>query len=127
VKQEELDQFRQVLVALRRRLANNLNHIEQAALHTGGESTNDLSDVPLEHLADRGSENFARDMMIGIMQNSEAEVQDIDTALAKIDAGTFGLCESCQGPIPISRLKALPFARLCIDCRQKHEKHEAAG
>ena len=87
----------------------------------GGESAGDLSDVPLEHLADRGSDSFAKDMMISILQNSEAEVHDIDTALAKLDGGTYGACETCGGQIGMGRLKALPFARLCIECKQVEE------
>jgi RNA polymerase-binding transcription factor DksA len=82
--------------------------------------------MPLEHLADRGSDNFARDLMIGILQGSEAELCDIDAALAKIDAGTYGMCESCHVDISKGRLKALPFARLCIKCKQAEERQAAA-
>ena len=120
-KQEELQAFRRVLLELRRKLAGNVSRIETEALHTGGESASELSDVPLEHLADRGSDSFARDLMISILQNSEAEIHDIDTALAKLDAGTYGACDTCGSQIGITRLKALPFARLCIDCKQAEE------
>ncbi len=43
-------------------------------------------------------------------------LQDIEDALAKFDAGTYGECESCGKPIPEARLEAMPAARVCIDC-----------
>jgi len=125
VEAEELQAFTRMLLELRRKLAGNVNHMQNQALRTGGARSGDLSDLPLEHLADRGSDNFARDLMIGILQNSDAELCDIDAALAKIRAGTFGLCESCAGPIGKSRLGALPFARLCIECKQAEESRQA--
>ena len=123
---EELKAFRKVLRELRQRLAGNVNHMQSEALRSGTESSPELSDVPLEHLADRGSDNFAKDLIIGILQNSEAELCDIDLALAKIDAGTYGTCEGCGSRISKGRLKALPFARLCIECKQADEGRAGA-
>jgi RNA polymerase-binding transcription factor DksA len=44
---------------------------------------------------------------------------DVDDALAKLDNGTYGRCESCGGPIGDARLEAMPAARLCISCASK--------
>jgi len=44
---------------------------------------------------------------------------EIETALHKLDEGTYGRCESCGGPIPEARLEAMPAARLCITCASK--------
>lgn len=43
-------------------------------------------------------------------------IEDIDAALARMDAGTYGLCESCGMPIPVERLEAIPHARFCVPC-----------
>ena len=114
-----------MLVDLRRKLAGNVNHMQNEALRTGGASSGDLSDLLLEHLADHGSDNFAKDLMIGILQNSDTELCDIDAALAKIRTGTYGLCENCAGPVGKGRLGVLPFARLCIECKQAEESQQA--
>ncbi len=53
------------------------------------------------------------------------KLREIDEALTKIDNGTYGFCEDCGEPIPIARLKALPFAKLCIDCASNLEQEEA--
>ena len=46
-------------------------------------------------------------------------LRDVEDALAKVDGGTYGLCESCGGAIPPARLEAKPAARLCIACASK--------
>lgn len=45
-----------------------------------------------------------------------ASIDDIDAALAKIDEGTYGLCETCRQPIPAARLEALPASTRCVSC-----------
>jgi len=125
VQKKELAEFRKLLVELRRKLTNNIGQLHNDALKTAGETVDELSDVSAEHIADRGSDNFVRDLKIGILQNSDAELCDVNLALEKIDNGVFGLCEHCNGAIGSKRLHALPFARLCIQCRQAEEQKNA--
>ncbi len=56
------------------------------------------------------------DALVGSLTESLHEVED---ALAKVDAGTYGSCESCGQPIAEARLEAKPAARLCISCASK--------
>ena len=125
MKTEERKAFRKMLLELRQKLADNVGHMQSEALRNDGNGIRELSDFPLEHLADLGSDNFAKDLIIGILQNSEAEICDIDVALEKLDAGNYGICENCRSRIAKSRLKALPFARLCIGCKQAEEQQSA--
>ncbi len=115
-----------MLLDLRRKLTNNIGHLQEGALKTGGETVNDLSEVAAEHMAERGSDNFAQDLMIRILQDCDAEVCDINRALEKIEMGAYGLCEDCSEPISRKRLTALPFARLCIECKREEERRLAA-
>jgi DnaK suppressor protein len=123
VNKRELAQFRKTLLELRQKLADSVDHLQNDALKSGGEAADELSDVPAEHMAERGSDNFFRDLMIRILQNSDAELCDVNRALDRIDAGTYGLCEHCAGQISKKRLRALPFAHLCIACQQEAEQH----
>ena len=50
------------------------------------------------------------------------ELYEIDAAQARLAAGTFGVCEGCGKPIPLTRLRALPTARSCVPCQVKQEK-----
>ncbi len=122
MNQEELEQFRQVLLKLRRKLSSNIGQLSKEALKTAGDTVDELSDVPTEHMADRGSDSFVRDLKLSILQNNDTELCDVNLALEKIDQGTYGLCENCSEPIGTRRLTALPFARLCIQCREEEEK-----
>src|SRR5215208_3975646 len=61
--------------------------------------------------------NVERERDLALSAQALAAVEDIDKALAKIDAGTYGICERCGQPIPKERLRALPYAALCVACK----------
>lgn len=126
LSRKELKEFRGMLVELRKKLAHNVTHLENEALRNEGQTISELSDMPVDHLADRGSDNFAKDLLIGVMQSSEAEICDIDIALDKIEEGTYGICEHCGLAIQRNRLRALAFARLCIECKGAEERRSAS-
>jgi RNA polymerase-binding protein DksA len=125
VNAKDLEAFKRILLGLRRRLSQNIDQLHNDALKTAGETVDELSDVPSEHMAERGSDNFARDLKIGILQDSDAALCDVNLALDKIEDGTFGVCENCSEAIGQRRLQALPFARLCIKCKQEEESLRA--
>ena len=58
-----------------------------------------------------------RERDLALSMQAQVEVEEIDHALAKLQAGTYGLCEHCGQPIPRPRLRAIPHARLCIACK----------
>jgi DnaK suppressor protein len=61
--------------------------------------------------------NVERERDLALSAQARAAVDEIDRALAKMDAGTYGVCERCGHPIPKARLKALPYAALCVACK----------
>lgn len=72
--------------------------------------------------ADRASASFVHDMAMGTAARESRELKLIEEALARIEAGTYGGCEECGGPIAPARLQALPFAEYCIECQEKLEE-----
>ena len=64
-----------------------------------------------------GTANVDRELDLHLSAQAHAAVEEIDAALLKIAAGTYGACESCGSPIPRARLEALPHARLCVSCK----------
>jgi RNA polymerase-binding transcription factor DksA len=52
-------------------------------------------------------------------------IEEIDAALARMDSGAYGLCESCGLPVPLERLEAIPHARLCVACSE--QRRDALG
>ena len=69
-----------------------------------------------ENFADSGQVTAERGEVEALSGSLSETLQDIEDALAKFDAGTYGSCESCGQPIPEARLEAMPAARLCINC-----------
>ena len=61
--------------------------------------------------------NVERERDLALSAQARAAVDEIDRAIAKMDAGTYGVCERCGNPIPKARLKALPYASLCVACK----------
>ncbi|MDQ6615447.1 MAG: TraR/DksA C4-type zinc finger protein [Actinomycetota bacterium] len=64
-----------------------------------------------------GTSNVDRELDLVLSAQARGAVVEIDRALAKIDAGHYGVCEQCGQPIPQARLKALPYAALCVGCK----------
>jgi DnaK suppressor protein len=69
--------------------------------------------------ADSGQVTAERGEVEALVGTLSETLQDINAALSKIDAGTYGRCESCGGEITEARLEAMPMARLCITCASK--------
>ena len=121
MKAEEVAQFKKLLLSLRERLVGKVDIMQGEALKKSRQdASGDLSNVPI-HMADVGTDNYERDIMIELIQNGEEGVRNIDTALEKIEEGAFGVCELCAKKINKERLKAVPYAKLCIDCQREEE------
>jgi RNA polymerase-binding transcription factor DksA len=67
-----------------------------------------------QHQADLGTETFEREKDFSLLEQLEAELDELDRALRKLDEGTYGICEACGEAIPPERLEALPGARFCV-------------
>ncbi|MDX2398703.1 TraR/DksA family transcriptional regulator [Microbacterium algeriense] len=57
--------------------------------------------------------------LTGLAEAAAAELRQVDDALARVDAGTYGICANCGRPIPAARLEARPFAEYCVACAEK--------
>jgi DnaK suppressor protein len=72
--------------------------------------------------ADAGTKAFERDHEMALTRNARHLLEQGERALARIDAGTYGVCESCGRPIGKARLLAFPRATLCVACKQREER-----
>jgi RNA polymerase-binding transcription factor DksA len=114
--------YRRALLALRSRLTGNISRLAEEALRTNGNETGgNLSHAPI-HIADLGSDSFEQEFTLNLVQNEEQVLAEITDALARIDQGTFGRCEECQGIITKGRLQAVPYARYCVKCARKMQQ-----
>ena len=118
---KELDELRQRLEAERAELQVQLTTIEETSFAT---SQSDISgEVSFdEENADAGSFTFERERDLSIENNVRDLMGKIDRALARMDSGTYGICSRCGKPIEKARLKALPYADLCIKDAQAQSR-----
>jgi RNA polymerase-binding transcription factor DksA len=75
----------------------------------------ELSNVPM-HLGDRGTEEYLQDLNATLLENQRNLLDEVSTALHRINDGTYGICEGCGRPIPDERLEAIPYTRFCTAC-----------
>ena len=122
MKAAELAQYKRILLDLRKKLVGNVTFMEDEALgKSRQDASGDLSNVPI-HMADVGTDNYDRDLTIGLIQNGEEELKAIDNALERIGNKTYGSCEECGTKISKVRLTALPYVQNCIECQRLEEE-----
>ena len=113
--------FKKILLKRRAQLTGTFKHFENDALNGVRARDGDLCTLPSEG-AEIGTQIFDQSLALALLQNEAETIQKIDEAIERIEAGTFGICEACERPIPKARLKALPFAKLCVKCMEKEER-----
>jgi len=124
LKKDELESYRQLLQGIRARLRGDLDQMTDEALRrTQSEVSGNLSNVPL-HMADVGTENYDQEFTLGLIENEQATLEQVQDALVRVEKGTFGRCEECHEPIAKARLQALPYTKHCIQCARKMESRE---
>jgi DnaK suppressor protein len=118
---KELGDFRTRLEAEREQLQSQLQSIEEQSFST---TQSDISgEVSFdEENADAGTFTFERERDLSIENNVRDLLGKIDRALGRLDEGTYGLCSRCGRPIEKVRIKALPYADLCIKDAQAQSR-----
>lgn len=116
----DLERFRRVLEDERTRLRSARDGVD----HDGSlaDETGDLASGPGDHLADHATETFMRELDEGLEENVEHLLEEIEAALERIEKGTYGTCAACGRQIDEERLRAVPYATLCIDDKRAQER-----
>ncbi|MCM8814347.1 MAG: TraR/DksA C4-type zinc finger protein [Candidatus Omnitrophica bacterium] len=122
LSKKELAFYQDLLVDLRRRVVAARNALEGACVQKNAqELCGDLSAHPV-HLADIATEAFETQFGFDLVGREDGIISEIDRALEKIREGTYGICEKYQVPIPRRRLRAMPYARYCVQAQQEIER-----
>jgi len=115
---KDLERFRLMLVRKRAELLGDITTLEQEALR--GESGS-LSNLP-QHMAEQGSEAYEQSLQLDLAAQDRKLLKEIDDAISRIDAGTYGVCEVTGKPIKPERLEELPWARYTIEAQRELER-----
>lgn len=121
-KKVQLKVFEKQLLQIKIVLRQGMGRLEESSLKKSGrDGSGELSNLPL-HLADAGSDTFEQDFSLGLLEGGDIEVKEINEALERIVNKTFGICEECSSSISENRLKVIPYARLCVKCKEFSER-----
>jgi len=110
---KKLEEYRKLLLAKRSELASVVINHRDEGTHLGTDGTQDL--------ADEATNTSTQLLSMRLSETERDLIRQIDEALERIETGGFGLCGICGELISTTRLKALPYALLCIDCKQEEE------
>lgn len=116
--QDQLDEFRMILLEKRSQLVGDVTSMENEAL--GGGDGGSLSHLP-QHMADQGSDTFEQSLNLDLAASQRGLLKEIDDALGRIAANTYGICELLGKPIKIERLRNTPWARFSIEAARHLE------
>jgi RNA polymerase-binding transcription factor len=118
---KELTELRHRLQEERAELQRQAAEIEESSFRTPqSELTGEVSFD--EEYADAGTATFERERDLSLTNNIKDLLEKIDRALERIVQGTYGLCARCGRPIEKARIRALPYATLCIKDKQAEER-----
>lgn len=114
------ESVREQLLSERSRLERELKVFEQELSSSLEEAS---GESPYgQHLAENASAALEREMDLTLEENLRDVLARIDRALAKLDEGTYGVCDRCKGEIGKERLEAAPYASLCMRCKRLEER-----
>ena len=116
----DTDRLKHTLLQERERVQAALDNIHDD--HPGTISDETGEDAVYDnHLADTATETYDRELDYTLGENAEHVLGEIDSALERIEQGTYGACTRCGKPIAPERLEARPWATLDIDCQRQLE------
>jgi len=85
----------------------------------------EVNDTAGDDQADSGTKTAERDTAQSLLRTILDRRAQFERALARLDEGTYGLCEGCAAPIPVERLEIFPSATSCVACQQSRERRAA--
>ena len=120
----QLKEFRQRLLQERAKVAGEIRSIVEETKKSPREASGDLSGYTI-HMADMAADTYERELSMNLVSSEQEVLYQIDDALKRIDEGTYGICQQCNKPITLTRLKAVPYASMCIACQRQQESQKS--
>lgn len=119
---KELAGFRKLILKKKEEILAQIKHAsDETSKQSQKEAAGDISAYTY-HMADVATDTYDREFTLGLASNERKLIYEFDDAIKKIEDGTYGACEECKQLIVRIRLKALPYARLCLKCQERKEK-----
>jgi RNA polymerase-binding protein DksA len=117
------DRFRSMLEEERLRVVAAISYLHEENPGTIEDETEEIVGSTDNHLAETASVTLDREIDYSLEENSGHVLMSIESALARIEDGTYGRCRTCGGTIAEERLEAVPWTTECIDCKRREERY----
>ena len=108
----DLNRYKELLLAKRRQLTTARPGTESAAPSSGGDKGD---------LVDHAAAALEAEVQVRLRETDARLLRAIDEALGRIERNTFGVCQACMKPISAARLDAVPWSRLCRECKEQRQ------
>lgn len=122
----DLGHARNLLEQERRRLEGIHGQADEHLSDSLQESTGELSSFD-QHPGDVATETVEREQDQSLREHAAFELEEIDAAFARLDAGVYGTCQACDAEIPEERLRVRPQTRFCVEHQRERERLQDAG
>ena len=119
---EHKEEIRELLLDRTRDLEVDLAGLGHESTGLGAPWAGADSPAPGGDLAELASDASEKSVVYGQMESQSGELLEVRDALERLETGTFGLCDDCNEAIPLERLRAIPYARLCRACKSVEER-----
>ncbi len=86
------------------------------------ESSKEMGQDGIQDIGDEAANIYNKQILLSLTESERMRLQEMDEALDRIEAGTYGICEECGEPIGLKRLEVRPVAKYCVPCLSKMEK-----
>ena len=107
------------LSELRDHIVDQMQGVTKDSLRERGEGGGSAFGM---HQADAGSDAYEKDFALSLLSQEQDALYEIESALKRIQAHVYGVCEMSGQPIPVARLEAIPFARFTVECQTRFEQ-----
>ena len=107
------------LTELRDHIVDQMQGVTKDSLRERGEGGGSAFGM---HQADAGSDAYEKDFALSLLSQEQDALYEIESALKRIQAHVYGVCEMSNQPIPVARLEAIPFARFTVECQTRFEQ-----
>lgn len=123
----EMKRIRETLVNEKAQILEDLIRLKGGSANKSiKDASGDLSGYTF-HMADMATDLYDREFSLELAEGERQRLFDLDDAIKRVDAGTYGKCDKCSDPITKQRLKVMPQAQFCLKCQQEQETEKRSG
>jgi DnaK suppressor protein len=112
--QKKIGAFREKLLLKKQEILETFTKNKSYGMEADGE--------PSQDIADKAANSYTKEFLFSLSNSERQLLQQVDDALSRIAERRYGVCASCEEPMNLKRLQAVPWATLCLSCQEKQER-----